>query len=285
MRTAFTLVTIVLILAGAARAELIGGQIDDFEGGTTENWTNGFIAADPVLETGGPGGLSDHYMKVSADGMVGAGGRLIVFNRSQWVGDYITPGVAAIEMDLKNLGSATLSMRIAFKQTTTQFSPGYVTTTGFSLPAGPDWLHAVFAVDASAMTGIGLPPAFDTLMTAPVEMRILHSAGPALNGDVIASQVAVDNITLIPEPVIGDANLSGFVDDDDLSLLLANWNVGDEWGEGDFNESGTVDDDDLSLLLANWGAGSSPAPAAVPEPVSLLLLALGGAAMLRQRRS
>ena len=83
---------------------------------------------------------------------------------------------------------------------------------------------------------------------------------------------------------MGDVNLSGSVNDDDLSLLLANWVIGDEWGEGDLNENGTVNDDDLSLLLANWGAGSSAAPEAVPEPLTLSLLVMGGCGLILRRR-
>ncbi len=54
----------------------------------------------------------------------------------------------------------------------------------------------------------------------------------------------------------GDANLNGYVDDDDLSLLLANWLIGRKWRVGNFIDNDpsnvTVNDDDLSLLLANW---------------------------------
>ncbi len=90
-------------------------------------------------------------------------------------------------------------------------------------------------------------------------------------------------ILILPRTeIIGDADLSGYVDDDDLSLLLANWNSGTTWGQGDFNLSGNVNDHDLSLLLANWNAGVPGAPAAIPEPTALLLL-IGGLVFVRRR--
>ena len=86
---------------------------------------------------------------------------------------------------------------------------------------------------------------------------------------------------VMPPLLMGDANYDGFVDDDDLSLLLANWKGGDMgWGRGDFNASQDVDDDDLSLLLANW-TGSPPV---VPEPATAGLLVLGAAAILRRKQ-
>ena len=86
-------------------------------------------------------------------------------------------------------------------------------------------------------------------------------------------------------PLMGDADSSGYVDDDDLSLLLANWNTGTIWAQGDFDEDGDVDDDDLSLLLARWNAGTPPlGDAAIPEPATLALLAIGAAGMIARKK-
>ena len=71
-------------------------------------------------------------------------------------------------------------------------------------------------------------------------------------GDVFVAKILIR--------LMGDVNSSGYVDDDDHSVMRANWGTGDEWGEGDLNENGAADDDDLSLLLANWNRGTPPAP-------------------------
>ena len=78
---------------------------------------------------------------------------------------------------------------------------------------------------------------------------------------------------------VGDANGDGLVDDDDLSLLLANWQQDVGWSKGNFNGDNTVDDDDLSLLLANWtGSG------AVPEPATLAMLTVSAMVLASRRR-
>ena len=88
------------------------------------------------------------------------------------------------------------------------------------------------------------------------------------------------SVTFLGFGLTGDANDSGQVNDDDLSLLLSNWRGGDGgFGKGDMNSSGDVDDDDLSLLLANWNGGGT-----VPEPATIGLLVLGGIGLIRRRR-
>ncbi len=83
--------------------------------------------------------------------------------------------------------------------------------------------------------------------------------------------------------MMGDANGDGLIDDNDLSLLLANWGKDTDWAHGEFSGETPVNDNDLSLLLANW-TGSGSAGIVVPEPASLGLLALGALVVLRRRR-
>ena len=79
--------------------------------------------------------------------------------------------------------------------------------------------------------------------------------------------------------MLGDANLDGKVDINDLTIVLTRYNqtAGMGWTTGDFNNDGKVDINDLTIVLAhyNQSVGSSAAGgiSAVPEPGTLALLA------------
>ena len=92
----------------------------------------------------------------------------------------------------------------------------------------------------------------------------------------------------------GDANHDGKVNASDLAALGLNWKkpISDNWALGDFNYDGTVNASDLSILGLNWNKAWSPSfpsdvvglpglgnsVTAVPEPASLVLLALAALA-------
>jgi hypothetical protein len=89
----------------------------------------------------------------------------------------------------------------------------------------------------------------------------------------------------VPEPIPGDTNGDGHVDQTDAATVATHWGMsGMSWSDGDFNGDGVVNAADASILAANWGHGTSEA-GAVPEPgVIMLVVALGGFVMAHRRR-
>ena len=116
----------------------------------------------------------------------------------------------------------------------------------------------------------------------------------------IGGQPANANTIMVAVAHIGDANRSGAVDIQDQSLVTNNWqSPATNWAGGDLNGDGFVDIQDLTLVTNNWQATSSfsqsvslladsgsvgGSVSAVPEPASLAVLAIGGAALLARRR-
>jgi hypothetical protein len=191
----------VLVFAGVGRAAAISnGQVDTFQDGSTANWLNGGTMQPMNISTGGPLGVNDRFMELTADGS-GSNGRLTVINRTQWLGNYVVAGVNEIDMDLNNFSSVTLSIRLAFKAGTFNGAPGYVTSNAFTLAANSGWQHAVFSLTPGSMTGVGNPSAFATFFAAPAEFRIINASTTLdLNGNVVTGQLGIDNIVAVPEP-------------------------------------------------------------------------------------
>jgi PEP-CTERM motif-containing protein len=201
------LVTLVAVcMASSASAQVILGQTDDFETGIA-NWTN--PAGLATVQLGGPAGASDHFMRIATTGgSSGPGHQLIAFNQTQWIGDYTSQNIGAIEMDLKNInypnGGAGMSVRIALRTSSGGSSTPAWVSDPFTLLADNNWHHAVYFLNETNFTPINSPPSFATVIGGGnMDFRILHNPlADAIGASTFpfAAQLGVDNIHAAPVP-------------------------------------------------------------------------------------
>ena len=199
----------VLILSGLLSPPLAAavtvGQVDDFEDGTTGGWIVGVGtgAAHPAppqnVATGGPAGADDAYLALTAIGGAGPGSRLAVLNQTRWGGDYPAAGVTAIAMDVANLGTSDLLLRLLLENPVA----GPPTASAYSadpivVPAGSGWMSVVFSVSAAdLLSEVGT---VEAALASTTVLRIFHGAADDFPGEPIAAVLGVDNIRAVPEP-------------------------------------------------------------------------------------
>ena len=99
-------------------------------------------------------------------------------------GDFVTPGVTGVSMDLLNPNSFALTMRVAFRDGTSNSSPAYVTsnTAAYTLPADGQWHHVTFNFTATDMTTVGSPGGLTPFLQAVQEFRIVDSTTRLIHG-------------------------------------------------------------------------------------------------------
>jgi hypothetical protein len=152
-----------------------------------------------AVPDGGPAGAGDAYLQITANGGDGPGSRLAAINAAQWTGNFLGAGVGAIEMDLRNLGTTDLVVRLLLENPM-QAPPTdeAVTLFGAQLPAGGPWEHVVFPLFAAALAPtVGDP---NQLLGGVTFLRIIHSVG-ADEADPITGMLGVDNIRALAAPV------------------------------------------------------------------------------------
>ena len=78
----------------------------------------------------------------------------------------------------------------------------------------------------------------------------------------------------------GDTNRDGIVDQADYTVWYNNYGACGGWTKGDFNGDNLVDQADYTIWYNNYGSSGG----SVPEPATLMLLAVASAAVVRRRR-
>lgn len=206
------LLGLLLLQAGTAWALGIG-QLDDFQDGGLQGWQMGSatVTNDHMtnMADGGPAGAGDHYLQVTTDSTLPFGGnRLTVFNKAQWSGDYLTAGITAIAMDVRNFTPGeTLDLRLGINGFDSFVTVGglFATSDSVSLTSDSGWAHAVFSllpgdlVPVSGRSGVTGNDVLATLGNV-TELRLLNSAAPSWTGDPVTATLGVDNIRVVPLP-------------------------------------------------------------------------------------
>ncbi|MEO0477391.1 MAG: sulfatase-like hydrolase/transferase, partial [Planctomycetota bacterium] len=108
------------------------------------------------------------------------------------------------------------------------------------------------------------------------------TANPATTGGFLLNQINIKQYLSLIE---GDLNLDNEVNQDDLDLLLAQWEgvaLPGSRVDGDTTGDGLVNQNDLDALLANWTGANPPV---IPEPSTGLLIISASFVFVRRKTS
>jgi hypothetical protein len=203
----------ILLLAACLLQPAVGfaltlGQVDDFQDSTTQGWDIGATtpsAAQPVNEpTGGPAGVGDRYLRLTALGasVPNFGSRLSVFNKNQWVGNYLAAGVGIITMWVNNLGATDLSLRLVLARfPLVGFAPDLMamSTVPVALPVGSGWTQVTFPLGPNQLTAIA--GSVHDALTQSAQLRLVHNPNLSWPPPRLEASLGVDNITAVHGPV------------------------------------------------------------------------------------
>ena len=110
--------------------------------------------------------------------------------------------MTAIEADLVNLGSVELDLRVLLYAAN---SGQFTSTEAFVLPPDGQWHHARFGLSASELTCVSpLGGDLNAVLHVADLLVLRHQSGSPLGlewNTPIVSQMAIDNIQAVPEPL------------------------------------------------------------------------------------
>jgi len=172
--------TSLLLFPLLASSQISLNQIDDFEDYTTKNWTKGSSSSLPNqnIATDGPNGTDDNFLRVQSDEDSWSNSKLVTFNNAQWQGDYIDEGITYISMDVRNSGSNTIQLRLAFENDQWTNDPKWSSTNAIAILPGEGWQTIVFPIDENSLTRLGHTNSYNGDFNDITEMRIIHNDAP-----------------------------------------------------------------------------------------------------------
>lgn len=181
------MVTTMSFCAAAHAVSLF--QTDNFSSGTTEGWGSGGPNPNPpmVIANGGPAGDGDAYLQLTSNGMGGSGGRPVVFNQTQWAGDYLSAGITAIALDVANFGATDVNLALRVEGSGGIFS----TVVPVSILAGSGWQQIMLDLDDAALAG---GSDLQATLANTTRLRFEDPGAP------FVATIGLDNITAVPEP-------------------------------------------------------------------------------------
>ncbi|MBW2230302.1 MAG: hypothetical protein JRG92_13815 [Deltaproteobacteria bacterium] len=204
LRAGLGVLLLGLALCDAAEAVMLD-QIDDFQAPGTAGWGVGFSHPTPPIRVadGGPDGPGDAYLEAAANGSAGAGGRLAVFNTTQWSGDYIGEDVLSLGLDVIVLSGSDVSLRLGIQ------GPGgtFASAAPVIVTAGSGWQSVELSLDGPDLIALTPLPDLAATLSALSELRLIHAdAAPvgggtgAAAGEFIDTIAGFDNLIALPEP-------------------------------------------------------------------------------------
>jgi len=196
MKTKILIAIIFLFPLLIVSAQVIVGQIDDFEDGTTQGWSEGGISPNPPtnIATGGPAGANDNYLRNDSSGVLGAGGKMVMFNISRWTGNYTSQGITALRMHVR-VSTNNLHLRVAMNGA----GGGFGSKNSVTVNAGSGWTQIVLPISASdlqSVSGNGAIAGFNvsSTLSSCTELRLLSNSVADWDGEIISARLEVDNI-------------------------------------------------------------------------------------------
>ena len=128
---------------------------------------------------------------------------MAAINLGQWAGNYITAGIGALSMDVRNFGTTDLVLRLLLSDPMGGPPQNAAVSTGVLLPAGIGWTNITIPVTLGSLTA--LTGTSSAALTNVTEVRIFHNPAVNFPGPTIAATLGIDNITAqaVPEPSTG----------------------------------------------------------------------------------